>query len=114
MATRKNKTETNNESVLTQQHEGPLTIGIDLGDRISHYCILNGNGDILREGRLQSTPASIPRPVRILAGHIGRFGSGNSFTLGEFVIGRCRTQSNRCERQPSPPHSQEFEKDRQG
>ena len=53
MATRKKKIETNNESVLTHQHEGPLAIGIDLGDRLSHYCILTGEGDVLLEGRLQ-------------------------------------------------------------
>ncbi len=58
MATRKKKIGTNNESVLTHQHEGPLTIGIDRGDRLSHYCILTGDGDVLMEGRLQSTPAA--------------------------------------------------------
>lgn len=58
MTARKNKIETNNESGLTHQHEGPLTIGIDLGDRLSHYCILTRDGDVLLEGRLQSTPAA--------------------------------------------------------
>jgi transposase len=58
MATRKKKIEAKSESVLTRQREGPMAIGIDLGDRISHYCILNGNGDVLMEGRLQSTPAA--------------------------------------------------------
>jgi transposase len=58
MAIRKKKNETNNQPVLTRQHEGPLTIGIDLGDRVSHYCILTADGDVLMEGRLQSTPAA--------------------------------------------------------
>lgn len=58
MATRKTKIEATSEAVLAHQHEGPLSIGIDLGDRISHYCILNGEGEVLMEGRLQSTPAA--------------------------------------------------------
>jgi hypothetical protein len=29
-----------------------LTIGVDLGDRFSHYCVLNGAGEIIREHRL--------------------------------------------------------------
>jgi transposase len=58
MATRKKKIETHNESVLTHQHEGSLAIGIDLGDRLSHYCVLTCEGEVLLEGRLQSTPAA--------------------------------------------------------
>jgi transposase len=35
------------------------TIGVDLGDRFSHYCILNGAGEIIREHRLPTTPKGI-------------------------------------------------------
>ena len=28
-----------------------LTIGLDLGDRFSHYCILNEAGDVIREAQ---------------------------------------------------------------
>ena len=45
-----------------------LTIGLDLGDRFSHYCILNGAGDVIGEHNLPTTPkgfeevfARIPR-----------------------------------------------------
>lgn len=31
------------------------TIGIDLGDRFSHYCALDGNGEIVTEDRLATT-----------------------------------------------------------
>ncbi len=27
-----------------------LTIGIDLGDRYSHYCVLDKGGEVLEEG----------------------------------------------------------------
>lgn len=32
-----------------------LTIGIDLGDRYSHYCVLDPEGEVLEEGRLKTT-----------------------------------------------------------
>lgn len=34
---------------------GPLTIGIDLGDRYSQCCVLDSQGEIIAEGRLSST-----------------------------------------------------------
>ena len=33
-----------------------LTIGIDLGDRYSHYCVLDREGEVLEEGRLTTNP----------------------------------------------------------
>lgn len=33
-----------------------FTIGIDLGDRFSHYCILNQDGEVIEEGRIRTTP----------------------------------------------------------
>jgi transposase len=46
-----------NEFALIRQ-DGLFTIGIDLGDRTSHYCTLTDNGDVLVEGRLKSTPTA--------------------------------------------------------
>jgi len=36
-----------------------LTIGLDLGDRSSHYCILDEAGNVLLEHRLPTTPKGI-------------------------------------------------------
>ena len=36
-----------------------LTIGVDLGDRTSHYCILNEAGEIILEQELATTPKAI-------------------------------------------------------
>jgi hypothetical protein len=33
-----------------------LTIGLDLGDRFSHYCILNEAGEVIGERNLPTTP----------------------------------------------------------
>jgi transposase len=36
-----------------------LTVGIDVGDRISRYCILNEDGEILFEGSLPTTKSGM-------------------------------------------------------
>ena len=33
-----------------------LTIGLDLGDRWSYYCVLDGKGEVLVEQKLATTP----------------------------------------------------------
>ncbi len=33
--------------------------GLDLGDRYSHYCVLTGDGELVEEGRLQSTEGNL-------------------------------------------------------
>jgi predicted NBD/HSP70 family sugar kinase len=33
-------------------------VGIDLGDRKSHYCALNDDGLVIEEGSVPSTPAA--------------------------------------------------------
>jgi transposase len=38
-----------------------LTVGIDLGDKYSHYCELDTAGAILEEGRLATSPAAFQR-----------------------------------------------------
>ena len=42
-----------------------ITIGVDLGDRFSHCCVLGPDGKILTEGRLRSTPETMARHFKI-------------------------------------------------
>jgi transposase len=39
--------------------ENQLTIGLDLGDRASHYCILNEAGEVILESKLPTAPKGI-------------------------------------------------------
>ena len=39
--------------------QGQLTIGVDLGDRSSAYCVLNEAGEIVLEHRLATTPEAM-------------------------------------------------------
>jgi hypothetical protein len=38
-----------------------MTVGLDLGDRYSHYCLLNKDSEVVEEGRIQSAKASLRR-----------------------------------------------------
>jgi transposase len=38
-----------------------LTVGIDLGDRFSHYCVLNESSEVIEEGRIATTVAALER-----------------------------------------------------
>lgn len=44
------------------------TIGIDLGDQTSHYCILDANGEIVSEGTMRTTEAGLGEQFRRVAG----------------------------------------------
>jgi transposase len=49
----------NRAAVSTQK---PLvTVGIDLGDRFSRYCVVNEDGEVMEEGRIQTTAAALER-----------------------------------------------------
>ena len=39
--------------------EPKLTVGLDLGDRTSHYCILDEAGNVILERSLPTTPKGI-------------------------------------------------------
>src|SRR5580704_3750070 len=41
--------------------QNQLTIGLDLGDRTSHYCILNEAGEVILEQELPTTPKGIEK-----------------------------------------------------
>ncbi|MGB9480238.1 MAG: hypothetical protein WBQ61_12055, partial [Candidatus Acidiferrum sp.] len=38
---------------------GQLTVGLDLGDRSSAYCVLNEAGEIVLEHKLATTPEAV-------------------------------------------------------
>jgi transposase len=38
-----------------------ITVGLDLGDRYSHYCLLNEEGEVAEEGRIQSIESAFRR-----------------------------------------------------
>lgn len=45
----------------TGKDKPAITVGLDVGDRYSHYCWLNEEGEVIEEGRMQSTEAAFRR-----------------------------------------------------
>jgi transposase len=41
---------------LFETSSGEITVGIDLGDRYSHCCVLGPDGVVFAEGRVRTTP----------------------------------------------------------
>ena len=54
---KKNSTVATNRNEIFKEHK--LTIGLDLGDRSSHYCILDESGKVILEHNLATTPKGI-------------------------------------------------------
>ena len=57
-------------AAINKNFERRLTIGLDLGDRSSWYCVLDEAGEVIRKQKLGTTPeamkevfAAIPTPV---------------------------------------------------
>jgi len=46
-------------TVKTKRAQESVTIGMDLGDRTSRYCMLGSEGEILREGQVQTSKAGM-------------------------------------------------------
>jgi hypothetical protein len=46
-----------NKNEIFKEHK--LTIGLDLGDRSSHYCILDEAGEVILEHNFSTTPTGI-------------------------------------------------------
>jgi transposase len=73
---------------------GPITIGLDLGDRSTNYCVLNGDGDVAGEGKLPTTPEAFqsqfenvsPCGVPLEVGTHSRWASRVLARLGHEVV----------------------------
>ena len=52
---KKNSTTTSSRKGTKKESAGPKTIGIDLGDKASRYCLLSGSGDVEREASVATT-----------------------------------------------------------
>ncbi len=68
-----------------------LTIGLDLGDRHSRYCILNEDGEVVSEAALPTTKTGLSSLFREDARvRPGSTGGGDAFAMGEPATGGVR------------------------
>jgi transposase len=49
------------QRAIAAESKPAKVVGLDLGDRYSHYCMLTSTGELLEEGRLQSTAAALEK-----------------------------------------------------
>jgi transposase len=54
-AMKKNSTVKQSPKRATARTEGPITIGMDLGDKTSRYCVLGNTGEVVSEGSVGTT-----------------------------------------------------------
>ena len=52
--------------------EGRVTVGIDLGDRLSRYCFLDPQGDVVDQGSIPTTEVGISHRFRSLVVSVER------------------------------------------
>jgi len=72
-----------------------LTIGLDLGDRSSWYCLLDEVGEVLQEQKLSTTPKAMRE---VFGGHAAlphRVGNGDALAVGEPGVERSGARSDR-------------------
>lgn len=62
-------------------------IGLDVGDRQSHYCVLDLNGGVVAEGAVKTTEASL-RVQFEGKGRMRRPGSGHPFAVDQSPVDR--------------------------
>jgi transposase len=56
---KKNNSKAKEVKRADQPWKGPITIGMDLGDRTSRYCVLDGTGEVVKEGSVATTIAGM-------------------------------------------------------
>ena len=44
-------------------HTTPVTIGLDVGDRTTHYCVLDGERSVIARSTFRSTPAALSKTL---------------------------------------------------
>jgi predicted NBD/HSP70 family sugar kinase len=90
--------------------EQKLTIGVDLGDRWSFYCVFDEAGKIILEQKLPTTPGSDEGDIFEDAAKSHRVGDRNTFAMGKPAVNGAGTRSDRGARTKSAIDHQEQSK----
>ena len=90
--------------------EQKLTIGLDLGDRWSFYCVLDEAGQIILEQKLPTTPEAIKQTFSRIPQSRHGAGDRNTFAMGKPAVNGAGTRSDRGARTKSRIDHQEQSK----
>jgi hypothetical protein len=86
----KKLTTTMMERTLNEQYRR-LTIGLNLGDRSSFYCVLDEAGEALLEQKVSTTPKAIKEIFGAMPRSRIRTGDWNPFTVSKPFAQRARS-----------------------
>ena len=75
--------------------ENQLTIGLDLGDRTSHYCILNEAGEVILELRTTDHTERNRGSFQQDSSQSDRARNRDAFTVGQPAVDPVGTRSDR-------------------
>ena len=79
---------------ITKNGRG-MTIGVDLGDKWSRFCVLDEQGEVCEEGRIASTARAMRKRFRTEA--------PSRIVIGLTTSGRCGLGSRECSLLPPAP-----------
>ena len=95
-----------NRDVTQQMMAEPTsesTIGLDLGDRWSRYCVIDYIGPVVKEDRVRTSPEALEATFRVILPSKMVIESRNTLALGEPVAGTFGTPSDRGQCSEGPP-----------
>jgi hypothetical protein len=75
--------------------EKKYTVGLDLGDRWSWYCVLDEHGDVVLEHKLSTAPKALREVFGAMPAQPGGAGDGDAFAVGKSVNERVGARSHR-------------------
>ena len=90
--------------------EQKLTIGLDLGDRWSFYCVLDEAGKVILEQKAADDAGSDEAGIWQDTAQSHRTGDRNAFPVGKPAVDRVGTRSDRGARAKSATDHQEQSK----
>ena len=76
-------TRTTKQSKKQGPAEKRWTVGIDLGDQWSRYCVLDEEGEIAEEGRFKTTPGALTKHFGGLGADANCSGSRYALAVGQ-------------------------------
>ena len=74
--------------------EQKLTIGLDLGDRWSFYCVLEEAGKVILEQKVPTTTEGMKQTFAKIPGESDRTGDRHTFSLGKPAANGAGTRSD--------------------
>src|ERR1017187_6193876 len=90
--------------------EQKLTIGVDLGDRWSFYCVLDEAGKIILEQKVPTAPEAMKQTFGKDTAESHRTGDRNTIPVGKPAVNGVGTRSDRGARTKSAIDHQEQSK----